>query len=177
MYFLITCQPKRVNSPGGTSLLPAMVGSDVPSLICILSVEILWTESFKKNCLNSCPESKELLRITRDNWVLVSMRGRRLLVLMCTKYYVNNYIRERVMTIFLCSFLPMNLNLMVISNNCVNTHVQHIQWRSDCLIFCFWDLKGNQTEHRANDPWHVYSNPKNTTTFPVLAMAKYLFLI
>ena len=109
MYFLITCQPKRVNSPGGTSLLPAMVGSDVPSLICILSVEILWTEIFKKNCLNSCPESKELLRITRDNWVLVSMRGRRLLVLMCTKYYVNNYIRERVMTIFFVFLLANEL--------------------------------------------------------------------
>ena len=60
------------------------------------------------------------------------------------------------------------------SDNCVNMHVQYIQWRSDCLIFYFGTSKGNQTKDRANDPWNVYSNPKIPKICPVLALAKYL---
>ena len=54
-------------------------------------------------------------------------------------------------------------------------HVQHIQWRSDSLVYYFGTLKGNQTEDRSNDPWNMYSNPKNPTICPVLALDKYFF--
>ena len=43
------------------------------------------------------------------------------------------------------------------------------------MIYYFVNSKGKQTGDRSNDPLHVYSNPKNTTFFPVLALAKYLF--
>ena len=59
--------------------------------------------------------------------------------------------------------------------NCANMHVQYIQWRSDSLIYYFGNLKGNQTVNRANYPWYVYSNPKNPTIYPVLALDNYLF--
>ena len=72
------------------------------------------------------------------------------------------------------TLLTMEWNLMARSENCVNMHVQHIQWRSDYLSFYFGILKGNQTGERSNDTWHVYSNPKNPTVFPVIDIAKYL---
>ena len=62
---------------------------------------------------------------------------------------------------------------MARSDNCVDMHVNHIYWISDSLIYYIVPLKGNQTVDRANDPWHVYSNPKNPNICPVLAMAKY----
>ena len=77
--------------------------------------------------------------------------------------------------LFAHAFLTMECNIMARSDNCVNIHVQHIQWRSDNLIYCFGTLKGNQTGDRANDHWHQYSNPNNPTIFPVLALAKYFF--
>ena len=43
------------------------------------------------------------------------------------------------------TFLTMEWNLMARSDNCVNMHIKHIQWRSDCLIFYFGTSKGNQT--------------------------------
>ena len=77
--------------------------------------------------------------------------------------------------LFAHAFLTMECNLMTRSKNCVNMHVQHIQWRSDGLIYYFGTSKGNQTGDRANDPWHVYSIPKNPKKIPVLALAKYFF--
>ena len=76
--------------------------------------------------------------------------------------------------LFAHAFFTMEWNLMARSDNCVNMHVQHIQWRSYYLSFCFGTLKGNQTGERSNDTWHVYSNPKNPTVFPVLGIAKCL---
>ena len=66
-------------------------------------------------------------------------------------------------------------NLVARSDNCVNMHVQHTQWILGSLINYFGTLKGNQTGDRSNDPWHVYSNPKNPTICPVLALDKYFF--
>ena len=77
--------------------------------------------------------------------------------------------------LFAHAFLTMECNLMAIICNCVHMHVQHIQWRSDSLIYHFGTLKGKQTGDRANYPWHVYSNPNNPTMCPVLAMSKYFF--
>ena len=64
---------------------------------------------------------------------------------------------------------------MAIRSNCVNMHMQHIQWRSDSLIYYFGNLKGNQTVDISNDLWHVHPNPKNPKICPALAMAKYFF--
>ena len=76
---------------------------------------------------------------------------------------------------FAHAFLKMECNLMPRSNNCVNMHLHHIQWRLDSLIYYFGTSKGNQMRYRSNDPWHVYSNPKNPKHFPVLDLAKYFF--
>ena len=76
---------------------------------------------------------------------------------------------------FTHAVLAMECNLMARSDNCVNMHAHHIQWRLDSLIYYFGIPKGNQTGKISNDPWHLYSNPKNSTVFPVLALAKYLF--
>ena len=76
--------------------------------------------------------------------------------------------------LFICTcILTMEWNLMARSDNCVNMHVQLIQWKS--LIFYFGKSKGNQSGERTNDAWHVCSNPKNPFICPVLSMAKYLF--
>ena len=77
--------------------------------------------------------------------------------------------------IFAHAFLTMEWNLMARSDNCVNMHVQHIQWNTDCLVFYFGTSKSNQTGERSQDPWHVYANPEVPEICPVLAMAKYLF--
>ena len=53
---------------------------------------------------------------------------------------------------FAHAFLTMKWNIMVGSDNCVNMHVQHIQWRWDSLIYYFVTSKGNQTGDRSNDP-------------------------
>ena len=73
---------------------------------------------------------------------------------------------------FAHAFLTMKWNLMARSDNYVNMHVHHIQWRSDSLIYYFGTSKGNQTVDRANNPWHVYSNLNNPKICPVLALAK-----
>ena len=62
--------------------------------------------------------------------------------------------------LFAHAFLTMEWNLMARSDNCVNMYLQHIQWKSDCLVYYFGTSKGNQTGERAHDPWHIYSNPK-----------------
>ena len=72
-------------------------------------------------------------------------------------------------------FLTMEWNLMARSDNCVNMHVQHIKWRSDSLIHYFGNSKVNQTRDTANDPWRVYSKPKNQTIYPVLTLSNYFF--
>ena len=76
--------------------------------------------------------------------------------------------------IFANAFLTMECNLMPRSENCVNMHIKHIQWRPDCLILYFGTSKGNQTGEISSDPWYVCSNPKNPTIFPVIALAKYM---
>ena len=77
--------------------------------------------------------------------------------------------------LFAHSILKMEWNLMARSDNYANMHLQHIQWRSDILIYYVGTSKVNQTRDRANDPWNVYSNPKNPKICPVIALAKYFF--
>ena len=57
--------------------------------------------------------------------------------------------------LFAHAFLTMEWNLMARSDDCVNMYLQHIQWKSDCLVYYFGTSKGNQTGERAHDPWHV----------------------
>ena len=64
---------------------------------------------------------------------------------------------------------------MTIIKNCVNMHIKHIQWGSDCLILYFGTLKGNLNRERSSDPWNVYSNLKNPKICLVLALDEYLF--
>ena len=54
--------------------------------------------------------------------------------------------------LFVHAFLTMEWNLMTRSDNCVNMHIRHIQWRSDCLILYLGTSKGNQTEEISSDP-------------------------
>ena len=85
--------------------------------------------------------------------------------------------REGEEFIFAHAFLTMEWNLMARSENCINMHIKHIQWRSDCLILCFRTSEGNHTRERSSDPWHENSNRNNPTICPVLVLAKYIFLI
>ena len=64
---------------------------------------------------------------------------------------------------------------MTRSEKNLNMYIKHIQWRSDFLIFYFGTSKGNQAGERFSNPWHVYSNLKNTTICPALSLAKYIF--
>ena len=48
--------------------------------------------------------------------------------------------------LFAHAFLKMEQNLIMRSDNCVNIHVQHIQWRSDSLIWYFGTLKAIKRE-------------------------------
>lgn len=72
-------------------------------------------------------------------------------------------------------FLTMEWNLMARSDNCKMMHLSHVEWRQDCLVFFFGKTKGDQIGEKADEPWHVYSNPKDPVICPVLALAKYLF--
>ena len=76
--------------------------------------------------------------------------------------------------IFANAFLTMEWYLMSRSDNCVNMHIKHIQWRPDGLILYFGTSKVNQTGEISSDPWYVYSNPKNPTICTGTALAKYL---
>ena len=76
--------------------------------------------------------------------------------------------------LFAHAFLTMEWNLMARADNCVNMHVNHIQWQDDCLLFFFGKSKKNQTGDASDRPWHVYSNPNAPHLCPVLALAKYL---
>ena len=39
--------------------------------------------------------------------------------------------------LFAYAFLTMECNLMARADNCVNVHVNHVQWQDDCLLFFF----------------------------------------
>ena len=39
--------------------------------------------------------------------------------------------------LFAHKFLKMNWNLMTRADNCVNMHVNHVQWKDDCLLVLF----------------------------------------
>ena len=75
--------------------------------------------------------------------------------------------------LFAHEFLIMEWNLMAGADNCINMHVNHVQWQDDCLLF-FFGIYKKQTGDASDRPWHVYSNPNSPHLCPFLALAKYL---
>ena len=61
--------------------------------------------------------------------------------------------------LFAHAFLIIEWNLMARSDNCVNMHINHVQWHEDAMLFFFGKSKENQGRDGADKPWHVYSNP------------------
>lgn len=72
-------------------------------------------------------------------------------------------------------FLTLEWSLMARADNVTKTHIDHIQWRDDCMIVYFAHTKSDQEGVNQNEPWHVYANPVDPAVCPILAMAKYIF--
>ena len=53
-------------------------------------------------------------------------------------------------------------------------NINHVQWENDILVFYFFTKKGDQSEDKSGDLWHVYSNLKNPELCPVLVLEMYL---
>ena len=73
---------------------------------------------------------------------------------------------------FVHVFIMLEWNLLARSDNCLTMNVNHVQWDNDSLVFYFSKTKGDQSGDKSGDPWHVYSNLKNTELCPVLASEK-----
>ena len=78
-------------------------------------------------------------------------------------------------SIFTHCFLVLEWNLMARSDNVCTTHINHISWDEDSLIFYFMKSKGDQEGLNSNEPWHIYSNPLNPFICPILALTRYVF--
>jgi len=63
---------------------------------------------------------------------------------------------------------------MARSDNVVNSHTNHLEWRDDCLMYCIMRSKGDQEGENSKDPWHVYANPDDPALCPILAFARYI---
>jgi hypothetical protein len=77
--------------------------------------------------------------------------------------------------IFARAFLCLELNITAQSKNVVHSHILHIEWNADALVFYFVKSKCYQTGHNNNQEWHVYANPHNPKICPVLALACCIF--
>ena len=53
--------------------------------------------------------------------------------------------------LFAHAFLTMEWNFMARADNCVNMHVNHVQWQDDCLLFFFGKSKKNRLEMHQTD--------------------------
>jgi len=80
-----------------------------------------------------------------------------------------------VESIFTHCFLVLEWNLMARADNICFTHINHITWDDDSLVFYFMMSKGDQEGVNSKEPWHVYSNPTNPYICPILALARYVF--
>jgi hypothetical protein len=70
-------------------------------------------------------------------------------------------------------FLVLEWNLMARSKNVVDSHMENVYFKNDCLVFQFAKTKCDQTGKNADQLWHAYVTPNNPTTCPVLS--RYLF--
>ena len=57
--------------------------------------------------------------------------------------------------IFAHCFLVIEWNLMARSDNVIYTHIHHMKWIDDALVFYFKKSKGDQEGVNENKPWHV----------------------
>jgi len=78
-------------------------------------------------------------------------------------------------SIFTHCFLVLEWNLMARADNICFTHINHITWDDDSLVFYFMMSKGDQEGVNSKEPWHVYSNPTNPYICPILALTRYVF--
>ena len=62
------------------------------------------------------------------------------------------------------------------AENCVPSHVNHLNCRDDCLIIYFSRIKKNQYVVGQIIPWYMQYNPDNPVVFPVNSLAVYIFL-
>ena len=70
--------------------------------------------------------------------------------------------------------LTLEWNLMVRSDNVVNSHTNHLEWRDDCLLYYVMRSKEDQEGDSSNEPWHIYTNPDDLAVCTILALARYL---
>lgn len=77
--------------------------------------------------------------------------------------------------IFAHAFLTLEWSLMARADNCVRSHMNHLEWRDDALIIYFTHTKGDQEGLLRTEPWHIYSNPLCPPICPILALSKYIF--
>ena len=75
-------------------------------------------------------------------------------------------------SIFTHCFLVLEWNLMARSDNICVTHINHITWDDDSLVFYFMKSKGDQEGVNSNEPWYVYSIPFNAFIYPILALTR-----
>ena len=65
---------------------------------------------------------------------------------------------------------------MAWADNCVYSHVNHLEWSDDCIIVYFSRSKGDQEGVSCNNPWHIYLNPFCPEISSVLALTKYVLV-
>ena len=56
-------------------------------------------------------------------------------------------------------WLTLEWILIAKTDNCVNYHVNHLQWRDDFMIIFFHKSETNQDRFYKNLPWKIHANP------------------
>ena len=87
------------------------------------------------------------------------------------------YYSPKAEHVFPRSFLTMEWYLMDSADNCVLSHVNHLEWRDDCLIIYVSLIKTNKKGVGQITPWHVHYNSNSSEIFPVNSLVMYLFNI
>ena len=77
--------------------------------------------------------------------------------------------------IFARCWLTLEWNLISRAESCARTHMNHIEWRDDCLILFLPITKTNQEGVDRSIPWHIFANPKAPEICCIHALAIYLF--
>ena len=67
------------------------------------------------------------------------------------------------------------MNLMKMTENCVDYKINHITIRNDSLVFEFAKYKGRQNGEEHVGPWYVCANPEESHLCLVLSLSRYLF--
>jgi hypothetical protein len=71
-------------------------------------------------------------------------------------------------------FIVMSWNLFARSHSVATLMLHHFEWQDDCLLVTLPKHKGDQ-EGTTVLPKHVYANPQNPWTCPILSLAIYTF--